>query len=122
MAFPELRRLGQLLSTRFVDRLVRVHRWLSLHRNPSLSSLQMLRCFVDLATRAIRLDLVKPRIKENDFNEVRITVDGLMNVENARFKTRIRASKQARHILRCTSIGVFYTRFNALPRLTLRFT
>ncbi|KAI0251228.1 hypothetical protein BJV78DRAFT_1213514 [Lactifluus subvellereus] len=61
MALPELR-LGQLLSTRFVDRL-------------------MLRCFVDLATRAICLDLVKPRIKENDFNKVQTT-------------TRIRASKQ----------------------------
>jgi hypothetical protein len=57
----------------------------------------MLRLLVDLATRAIRIDLAKPRIKENDFTKVYTKVDGGIDVTNARFKTRIRESKKARH-------------------------
>ncbi|KAI0251226.1 hypothetical protein BJV78DRAFT_496218 [Lactifluus subvellereus] len=76
LALSELR-LGQHLSTKFVDK-------------------PMLRCFVDLATRAIRIDMLKPRIMENDFDQVQRTPDGSLTVENARFKTRIRASHQTR--------------------------
>jgi hypothetical protein len=66
------------------------------HRDPLLQ--QMLRCFVDLATRAIRIDMLKPRIIENDFYQAKTTPDGSLTVQNARFKTRIRASTQARRI------------------------
>jgi hypothetical protein len=60
----------------------------------------MLRHFVDLATRAIRLDLANPRIRENDFNKVTTTTNGDMLVHNARFKSRIRGGLQGRHNVR----------------------
>ena len=63
-----------------------------------LLSLQMLRAYADLAARAIRRDFLKPRIQENDFSEVKSKRDGSMTVQNARFKTRIRASRQVRRI------------------------
>ncbi|KAH9976258.1 P-loop containing nucleoside triphosphate hydrolase protein [Lactifluus volemus] len=55
----------------------------------------ILRLLVDVATRAIRMDLAKPRIKENDFTKVDTNDDGGIGVINARFKTRIRKSKQS---------------------------
>ncbi|KAI0002119.1 P-loop containing nucleoside triphosphate hydrolase protein, partial [Russula compacta] len=54
----------------------------------------MLQRFVDLASRATRLDLLKPRIRENDFSAIQTESDGMMTVHNARFKTRIRSSTQ----------------------------
>ncbi|KAH9956266.1 hypothetical protein BC827DRAFT_805145 [Russula dissimulans] len=66
---------GQQLSTRFVDK-------------------PMLRCYVDLACRAIRLDLLRPRVQENEFSEVQTKRNGKITVHNTRFKTRIRASGQ----------------------------
>jgi hypothetical protein len=58
--------------------------------------LQMLQNYADLASRAIRRDFLKPRIQENDFSAVQKKRDGTITVHNARFKTRIRASKQVR--------------------------
>jgi hypothetical protein len=52
----------------------------------------MLRHLVDFCTRSIRLDLKKPLIQENDFVNVQETKDGLV-IENARFKTRVRANR-----------------------------
>ncbi|KAF8462633.1 P-loop containing nucleoside triphosphate hydrolase protein [Russula ochroleuca] len=54
----------------------------------------MLQNYADLASRAIRRDFLKPRIQENDFSAVQKKRDGTITVHNARFKTRIRASKQ----------------------------
>jgi hypothetical protein len=56
----------------------------------------MLRIHANLASRAIRRDLSKPRIQENDFSKVVTKRDGSMTVHNDRFKTRIRASTQVR--------------------------
>jgi hypothetical protein len=56
----------------------------------------MLQTYADLATRTIRRDLMEPRVQENDFSEVKTKRDGSMTVQNARFKTRIRANKQVR--------------------------
>jgi hypothetical protein len=56
----------------------------------------MLQAYADLASRAIRRDLLKPRIQENDFSAVETERDGTMTVYNSRFKTRIRASRQVR--------------------------
>jgi len=74
MAFEDLLS-GQKLSTEFID-------------TPLLQS------FVDLTSRAIRLDLLKPRTYENEFSKVRIGHDGMIDVHNARYKTRIRRSTQ----------------------------
>jgi hypothetical protein len=57
----------------------------------------MLRSFVDLASRTTRLDLLKPRFYDNEFLEVQTEPDGEIAVYNARYKTRIRASKQVRN-------------------------
>jgi regulator of nonsense transcripts 1 len=54
----------------------------------------MLQNYAVLASRAIRRDFLKPRIQENDFSAVDEEKDGSITVHNARFKTRIRASKQ----------------------------
>jgi hypothetical protein len=54
----------------------------------------MLRAFVDMASRVIRLELSKPRVYENEFSKVQTESDGSITVLNDRFKTRIRASKQ----------------------------
>ena len=90
--------LGQELSTEFIDMPVRFHPVLPCCSvNPSLFPLQMLRSFVDLASRAIRLDLLKPRVYENDFAEIQMNPDGSIIVSNARYKSRIRASNQVRH-------------------------
>ncbi|KAI9510320.1 P-loop containing nucleoside triphosphate hydrolase protein [Russula earlei] len=59
-------RSGQQLSTEFVDKAT-------------------LACYVGLASRAIHLDLLKPRIQENDFSEVKTKRNG-MTVHNARFQ------------------------------------
>ncbi|KAI0302432.1 hypothetical protein B0F90DRAFT_1714720 [Multifurca ochricompacta] len=64
--------------------------------NAAIPSVPMLRCLVDLATRSIRLDLLKPLVRENDFTKVRSNPDGLLKIENARYKTRIRMSEQVR--------------------------
>jgi hypothetical protein len=56
----------------------------------------MLQSFVDLASRATRVDLLRPRFYENDFSNVKTEPDGTIAVHNARYKTRIRASKQVR--------------------------
>ena len=56
---------------------------------------KMLRCLVDFSTRSIRLELMKPRIQENDFIKVQGTQKGL-RIENARFKTRVRLNKHVR--------------------------
>lgn len=89
---------GQELSTEFVDMPVRFHPvLLCCSVNSSLCPLQMLRSFVDLACRAIRLDLLKPRSYENDFSAIDLDPQGSIIVNNARYKTRIRASKQVRH-------------------------
>jgi hypothetical protein len=69
--------------------------------NPPSYSLQLLRTYADLASRAIRRDLMKPRIQENDFSAIETDRDGTMTVLNARFKTRIRASRQARRTWCC---------------------
>jgi hypothetical protein len=57
----------------------------------------MLRSFVDLASRATRLDLLKPRFYGNEFLNVQTNPDGMIAVHNARYKTRIRVSKQVRN-------------------------
>ena len=62
-----------------------------------LLSQQMLQAYADLAARAIRRDFLKPRIQENDFSEVKSKRDGSMIVQNTRFKTRIRHSRQVCH-------------------------
>jgi hypothetical protein len=54
----------------------------------------MLQIYADLAHRAMRRDLLKPRIQENDFSEVERKRDGSLTVHNSRFKTRIRMSTQ----------------------------
>jgi hypothetical protein len=77
----------------------------------------MLRLLVDLATRAIRIDLANPRIKENDFAKVDTKGDGDIDVINARFKTRIRKSEQARHSMIFKGVD---TRSDTLLSLTLR--
>jgi hypothetical protein len=56
----------------------------------------MLQIYADLAHRAMRRELLKPRIQENDFSEVKSKRDGSLTVHNSRFKTRIRRSKQVR--------------------------
>jgi hypothetical protein len=95
LALPKLRQslstilVGKSVSFRTVCHMMPVH-------HPLL--LQMLRRFVDLATRAIRVDMSKPRIVENDFDHALTTPDGSLVVQNARFKTRIRGSTQARCI------------------------
>jgi hypothetical protein len=53
---------------------------------------QMLRHLVDFSSRSIRLELMKPLIQENDFTKVHKGPDGGLIIENARFKTRVRAS------------------------------
>jgi hypothetical protein len=53
----------------------------------------MLRHLVDFSNRSIRLDLMKPPIQENDFTNVHKDKNGLLIIENARFKTRVRASE-----------------------------
>jgi hypothetical protein len=63
------------------------------------------------------MDLAKPRIKENDFTKVDTNDDGGIGVINARFKTRIRKSKQARH---CMVFEGVDTRSDHLLSLTLR--
>jgi hypothetical protein len=91
---------GQELSTEFIDVPVRFRQvllWLCRSVKPSLCPLQMLRSFVDLACRAIRLDLLKPRVYENDFSGIDMDPHGSIIVNNARYKTRIRASRQVRH-------------------------
>jgi hypothetical protein len=60
----------------------------------------MLRLDADLAHRAMRRDLLKQRIQENDFSEVERKRDGSLTVLNSRFKTRIRRSTQV-HLTRC---------------------
>lgn len=103
MAFSDLQ-LGQKLSTQFVDGPVRFHQsMLMLHCSFTPYPLQMLQRFVDLASRATRLDLLKPRIRENDFSDIQTESDGVMTVHNARFKTRIRSSTQVRHTQYCTT-------------------
>lgn len=52
----------------------------------------MLRHLVDFCSRSIRLELMKPLIQENEFTNVHVTQAGLM-IENARFKTRVRANE-----------------------------
>jgi hypothetical protein len=69
---------------------------LSRDDNPLSYPLQMVRAYAELASRAIRRDLLKPRIQENDFSAVETELDGTMTVHNARFKTRIRTSSQVR--------------------------
>jgi hypothetical protein len=54
----------------------------------------MLQIYADLAHRAMRRDLLKPRIQENDFSDVERKRDGSLTVHNSRFKTRIRRSGQ----------------------------
>lgn len=56
----------------------------------------MLRCFVDLSTRSIRLESMKSRIKENDFIKVQATRDGSYMIENALYKTRVRVNEHVR--------------------------
>jgi hypothetical protein len=56
----------------------------------------MLQNYAVLASRAILRDRLKPRIQENDFSAVDTEQDGSITVHNARYKSRIRASKQAR--------------------------
>ena len=113
MALPDLRG-GQQLSTKFIDKPVRICRgrivtMLAHH----FLLLQMLQRFVDLAARAIRMDMAKPRIMENDFDHVQATPDGSLTVQNARFKTRIRSSTQVCCISRC--MGTRCTRSNVVP-------
>jgi len=97
MALTDIR-LDQELSTEFIDVPVRFHPVSPCCSvNPSLFPLQMLRSFVDLASRAIRLDLSKSRVYENDFAGVHMHRDGSITVHNARYKSRIRASHQVRH-------------------------
>jgi hypothetical protein len=86
--------LSQRLSTKFIDTHVRFHTsvlelWL-------IYPLQMLQTYADLAATAIRRDFLKPRIQENDFSEVVKNRDGNITIQNARFKTRVRASAQVR--------------------------
>lgn len=50
----------------------------------------MLQCFVTLATRSIRLDLLKPLIQETEFTGIQLARDGSLVINNARFKTRVR--------------------------------
>ncbi|KAI0251231.1 P-loop containing nucleoside triphosphate hydrolase protein [Lactifluus subvellereus] len=76
MALEELL-INQSLSTKSLDR-------------------PMLQCFVASATRSIRLDLLRPLVQEADFAKVELTSNGPLAITNARFKTRIRASKQTR--------------------------
>jgi len=57
----------------------------------------MLESFVNLASRAIRLDFLKPRVYENDFSKVQAERDGKLTVYNTRYKTRIRNSTQVRY-------------------------
>lgn len=64
---------------------------------------------VDLASRSIRLDILKPRIQENDFSEVKTKPDGTLNVHNTRYKSRIRGSSQVR--LSRRHIRTYYTFF-----------
>ena len=64
---------------------------------------------VDLASRSIRLDILKPRIQENDFSEVKMKPDGTLNVHNTRYKSRIRGSSQVR--LSRRHIRTYYTFF-----------
>ncbi|KAI0251233.1 hypothetical protein BJV78DRAFT_1282728 [Lactifluus subvellereus] len=73
MVLRELQ-VNQPLSTRFLDRA-------------------MLQCFVALATRSIRLDLLKPLIQETEFTAIQLAEDGSLVINNARFKTRVRRSK-----------------------------
>jgi hypothetical protein len=54
----------------------------------------MLQIYADLAHRAMRRELLKPRIQENDFSEVERKRNGSLTVHNSRFKTRIRMSTQ----------------------------
>jgi len=58
----------------------------------------MLQLYADMASRVTRLDFLKPRIQENDFSGVETEADGTMVVHNARYKTRIRASKQVCYV------------------------
>jgi hypothetical protein len=46
---------------------------------------------------------MKPLIQENDFTEVHKDPDGALAIENARFKTRVRASKD--DPVRCSDIA-----------------
>lgn len=57
---------------------------------------QTLRTYAELASRAMRRELMKPRIQDNDFSTVDRERDGSLTVNNTRFKTRIRASRQVR--------------------------
>ena len=52
-----------------------------------------LRHLVDFSSRSICLELMKPLIQENDFIKVNKNLDGSLIIENACFKTRVRASK-----------------------------
>jgi hypothetical protein len=87
-----------------------------------LLSLKMLQAYADLAARAIRRDFLKPRIQENDFSEVKSKRNGNMIVQNARFKTRIRASRQVRHTWLYEVVLLFSNNFLTLdaPRTPTR--
>ena len=94
MAFSDLL-LGKKLSTEFIDVPVGFQSALIVGGVVLIDfHPQMLRAFVDMASRVIRLELSKPRVYENEFSKVQTETDGSITVLNARYKTRIRASKQ----------------------------
>ncbi|KAI0266501.1 hypothetical protein BC834DRAFT_132011 [Gloeopeniophorella convolvens] len=53
-------------------------------------------CFIESVTRTIRLESMNPQVRENDFHRAELTSEGSLTVQNALFKTRIRASDQTR--------------------------
>ncbi|KAF8483864.1 hypothetical protein DFH94DRAFT_690333 [Russula ochroleuca] len=66
----------------------------------------MLRCLVDLSTRSIRLESMKPRIQEIDSIKVQVTRNGSLMIENALYKTRVRKNKHTRVELQLENGGV----------------
>ena len=87
--------LGQRLSTQMLNKRVRLlTSALELQHLITSYPPQTLQIYADLAHRAMRRDLLKPRIQENDFSEVENKRDGGLTVHNSRFKTRIRPGRQ----------------------------
>ena len=53
-----------------------------------------LRCLAELVTNVALLDAEKPTLAENEFEGVVLDSDGQLVIQNARYNTRVRRSKQ----------------------------
>ncbi|KAI0266502.1 P-loop containing nucleoside triphosphate hydrolase protein [Gloeopeniophorella convolvens] len=78
-------------------------------RRTHLVGRKMLRCLSEMAARTIRLQALNPLIQESDFTDkTAFTKGGGMTIDNARFKTRIRSSKQTHLEVQLKDGAVFH--------------